>query len=149
MSEIELPQRSSLVRLVSPDNDDMSEIELLPRFSDVRLVNPLNDDMSEIELFTRSSLVRLVSPDNDDMSEIELPPRFSLVRLVACSSPVKSMMLELFTARWVNASISDVVMVSPDALRNLPSITARRLESGMFTTTPGTISSNSTVAPLL
>ena len=147
-SEIELFLRNSNSRLVSPTNTDMSEIELSPRCSHVRLVNPVNDEMSEIELPSRIRNPSLVNPDNDEMSEIELPSRISHVSLIACSSPVKSLMLDLLASSWVKVAISDVVMGSSDALPNAAAIAARRLTSGRSTTF-ATILSNSTVTPLL
>ena len=148
MSEIELPLRDKSVRLVNPPNDDISEIEFLPRFSSVRFVKPPNTKMSDIKLPSRNSPVRFVKLPNTEMSDIKFSPRYSSVRLIAYSSPVKSLMLELTAKSQVNAAISDVVMGSPDAMSNTPSIAARRLESGN-STTPATISSNSTVTPLL
>ena len=171
MSEIELPQRYNVLRLVNLITAEMSEIELFPRYSDVRLVSPATAEMSEIKLDERYSCVSLVNPATAEMSEIEfslrasdaklinsataemseieLCERCSRVRLVACSSPVKSLMLEPVPTSWIKVAISDVVMASPGALPNVFSITARRLESGKSTTTPAIISSNPTVTPLL
>ena len=133
MSEIELFPRCNDVRLVKPETVDISDIMLSPRYSNVRLINPDNDVMSEIELPERYSQVSLVNPDNDVMSEIELKPRSSRVRLIACSSPVKSLMLDSLAVRLLNAAISDMVMESPDSLPNSVAIAARRLASGIVT----------------
>ena len=119
--------------MINSDNDVMSEIKLFPRCNDVRLVKPETVDISDIELPARYSTVRLINPDNDEMSEIELSIRFSHFRLIACSSPVKSLMLDSLAVRLLNAAISDVVMGSPDALPNCVAITARRLGSGIVT----------------
>ena len=133
MFKIELPPRCNVLRLVKPETVDISDIKLRPRYSTVRLINSDNDVMSEIELFERCSDVSLVNPDNDVMSEIELFERCSEVRLIACSSPVKSLMLDSLAVRLLNAAISDVVLGSPDALPNCVAITARRLGSGIVT----------------
>lgn len=133
ISDIAFQPRYSCVSLVNSDNDVMSEIELSERYSRVSLVNPDNDAMSEIELSERSSDVRSVNPVNNERSEIELSRRCSRVRLIACSSPVKSLMLDALAVRLLNAAISDMVMESPDALPNSVAIAARRLESGIVT----------------
>ena len=77
------------------------------------------------------------------MSEIELFQHSSNIRLIAYSSPVRSPNLELLVLSLVKVAISDVVMASPAALLNAAAIAARRLGSGMSTTAPATISSNS------
>ena len=99
MSEIEFPLRSSDVRLISPTNTEMSEIEFQLRFSNLRLVNPANAEKSEIKFPSRSSDVRLVNPATAEISDIELDVRSSDVRLIACSSPVKSLMLDFLASR--------------------------------------------------
>ena len=52
--------------------------------------------MSDIELAQRLNDVSRVKPSTAEMSDIELPPSRSDFRLVAPSSPVKSLMLDVF-----------------------------------------------------
>ena len=161
MSEIELSERYRCVRLVNPVNSEMSEILLDPRYSSVklvspataemseiklcfsnsisRLVSPANAEMSEIELCSSNSVSRLVNPANAEMSEIELFQKSSDFRLVACSSPVKSLMLDFLASRRVNAAISDTVIVAPDVLPRAASIAARRFASGRLTVCAGAV----------
>ena len=148
-SDIELLARYKVLRLVNLINTEMSEMKLDERCNVLRLVNLINTEISEMRLDERYKVLRLVNLINAEMSEIELFPRYSDVRLIACSSPVKSLMLDRLAVSSVNSAISEVVMVSPASLSKAFSITARRFESGSCTTSPATISSNSTVAPLL
>ena len=122
------------VRLVNFGNTDRSNRLLRESVNLVRLVSPASAERSDTELPERFSSVRLVNSDNADRSDRLLRESINLVRLIAALSPVKSLMSALSASSVVKLSISAAVMGAMEVLPSPLSISARRLGSGISTT---------------
>ena len=120
MSDTELSPRFSHVRLVNPATAEISDTELFPRFSVLRLVNPATAEISEMLLFQRYNLVRWVKPAIADISEILLSPRFSVLSFVKPvkgeKSDIELLLIERFSASTYSAPRSSVLrLVAPSS----------------------------------